>query len=179
MEKALYGYMIDEEGFVWNKKHTQPLKGKITKDGYRELCLLVDGNNKYIREHRLIAMAFVPNPKPEWYDIVNHKDGNKLNNTPNNLEWTNVEGNTKHAYANKLCSNKKATEAARLVNTNIYEVWKDNQLIGTYKGLKETSAAIGCNEKTITNCIRENRSSRKGYFFIKKGVNCHCDKSAN
>lgn len=72
------------------------IRAKITKDGYYETTLTMAGKPKTIRTHRLVAFAFCENPynKPE----VNHKDGNKLNNSADNLEWVTSSENQKHAY---------------------------------------------------------------------------------
>ena len=72
------------------------LKSKVTKDGYYETALSKNGKYKYIRTHRLVAMAFCENPNNK--NEVNHIDGNKLNNRADNLEWVTSSENQKHAY---------------------------------------------------------------------------------
>ena len=130
-----------------------------------------NGKKKYERVHRLVALAFLDNPNS--FPVVNHLNGIKDDNRVENLEWTTVRGNTKHAVDNDLSGFKQhlkeKTDKARLSNTNYYEVWKDDTLLGTYYGLKETAKAINVNEKTIRNCLKENRVSRDGYRFICLG----------
>lgn len=75
------------------------LNGHINCFGYH----IVKLGNKNIPVHRLVAKAFVPNPHN--YEVVNHLDGNKLNNKAGNLEWTTLAGNAKHANDTGL--NKK------------------------------------------------------------------------
>jgi hypothetical protein len=50
--------------------------------------------------HRLVAIAFIPNPNN--YPIINHLDCDPKNNNVENLEWTTISGNVIHAYANGL-----------------------------------------------------------------------------
>lgn len=63
--------------------------------GYSMVQLWKNGKSKFCTAHRLVALAFIPNPKnlPQ----VNHKDLNKENNCVSNLEWIDGNGNMKHA----------------------------------------------------------------------------------
>ena len=77
------------------------LIGNMSFDGYlRALIKRDDGKFRTIGVHRLVAMAYIPNPdnKPE----VNHIDGNKLNNCVENLEWVWGWENVEHALKSGL-----------------------------------------------------------------------------
>lgn len=95
------GYSIDELGTVYNDMSQKIRSVSITPKGYANLRLKSpDGKRKHMRVHRLVAMAFIPNPHnlPQ----VNHKDGNKLNNRVDNLEWCDQYHNMQHAYKTGL-----------------------------------------------------------------------------
>lgn len=77
------------------------LKGWVGTQGYRMVTLKnQEGKRKTYRLHILVAKAFVPNPKN--HPQVNHKDGNKLNCMPFNLEWSTQIDNLYHAYRTGL-----------------------------------------------------------------------------
>jgi hypothetical protein len=68
---------------------------------YLAVDLVLNGKRKMHKIHRLVSMGFIENPnnKPQ----VNHKDGNKLNNHFNNLEWVTSKENAQHGWQNGLC----------------------------------------------------------------------------
>ena len=78
---------------VSTRKLTE-LATEETPKGYLRVYLYKNGKRKHHKIHRLVAKAFIPNPedKPQ----VNHKDGNKKNNSITNLEWVTDEENKLH-----------------------------------------------------------------------------------
>lgn len=89
------GYYVTREGRVYSdakKKFLTPTKDKT----YAVVSVKQNDTVKTVRVHRLVALTFLPNDDPSK-DIVNHKDGNKLNNHVDNLEWCTHGENMKHA----------------------------------------------------------------------------------
>ena len=72
------------------------LKTCIGSHGYYHVSL--EGRKHCI--HKLVAAAFIENPNK--YNCINHKDGNKLNNTIENLEWCNHKINNNRAFNKRL-----------------------------------------------------------------------------
>lgn len=71
------------------------LKQTFTSTGYKKVELKKDGISKSFKVHRLVAMAFIVNTYEKPF--INHKDGNRINNIVDNLEWCTQKENMKHA----------------------------------------------------------------------------------
>lgn len=91
-------------GEVKNLKTGNVLKGSVTFNGYRVIGKRVEGVSTSIFAHRIVADAMIPNPYN--LPVVNHKDGDKLNNNVSNLEWCTQSHNLKHAAENGMLNTK-------------------------------------------------------------------------
>ena len=91
---------LEVSNFGEVKSHGKIIKGEITSGGYCRVHISHKGVQYKFLVHRLVAEAFIPNPKrlPE----VNHIDGNKQNNSVDNLEWCTRSQNTSHAFKTGL-----------------------------------------------------------------------------
>lgn len=101
-EIEIKGYYVSNFGNIKGRSG-KILKLHTNKNGYFNVTVYPNGKHngcKCLKIHRLVAKAFIPNPNN--LPIINHIDGNKLNNNVSNLEWCTYSYNTKHAYDNKL-----------------------------------------------------------------------------
>lgn len=151
-------YFINEDGTVFDSKYQKNVATWIDTVGYRQ-CYLKDSDGKKHskRIHRLLAMAFIPNPNnlPQ----VNHKDGDKLNNNIDNLEWISNKDNTQHGYDNGLYKFKTRCHAI-----NVYT--KDYKFYKQYKSIRSMCEELGINRKTVTMILKgEKVTNNYNYEF--------------
>lgn len=117
------GYQVSNTGKVRNLKDFRLLGQSLNKNGYYTVNLRRDLESYTCLVHRLVAIAFIPNP--DNLPIVNHKDENTINPNVENLEWCTEEYNVNYGTAreraketrlkNKLLNQSK--EAAKIIES--------------------------------------------------------------
>ena len=119
------------------------LKGKIMslsveKDGYLVVALSKKGARKMHKVHRLVAAAFIGGEHRGLQ--INHIDGDKSNNSVDNLEWCSCKQNILHKF-NALGYTQKDTRRGRTVT-----VLSDGKQYGS---IKSAARALHVNPQTI------------------------------
>ena len=102
---------LRKNGRLDNRKGKQ-LRPSIDKYGYERVVLTKDGIRKTYSVHKLVALAFIPNPENKT--TINHIDGNKRNNNVLNLEWATEKENQNHKWKNGL-ANYNRDERGRFI----------------------------------------------------------------
>jgi len=98
-------------------------------NGYLQVALYKARSPRYRNVHRLVAQAFVPNPSGKPH--VNHKDGNKQNNVPNNLEWVTPHENTQHGLVVGLLTVGESRYNAKLTEKDVREIRQSSDYLRT------------------------------------------------
>lgn len=123
-----------------------------------------DGKNKKRRLHRLIAIAYIHNPKPDTFNVVGHKDNNKANFNLNNLYWTTTSENTQKAYDDQLAKNDMGIKDSQSKPIAVYR--NDGKLLSVYGSIKEAGRNIeGYSASGIAQVVDRIAKGRKGCYF--------------
>lgn len=145
------------------KKHKEMIiKQSINGNGYYQVCLRKENIKKNLLVHRLIAEAFIDNPdnKP----TINHIDGNRLNNSINNLEWaTMLEQQIHRVYylghkniIGEKCRNARIQQQKRKVK-------RSDGII--FDSIKEAANGNESLRKNINKCVRGHQKTAGGYSW--------------
>ena len=135
---------------------------KTNTDGY--FCLRVKPCGKIYKVHRIVAMAFIPNPenKPQ----VNHIDGNKQNNHISNLEWVTAKENVNHAWKTGLSKPLFGKNSKHKTPVLQYDV-KGN-FLGAYPTIRLAAKATGTSENGISDVINKRQITSGGFIWAKQ-----------
>lgn len=101
-------------------KGTRLLKPAKTKRGYLNVIFCVNQTKVHKLIHRLVAEAFIPNPRN--LEQVNHINGNKEDNTVENLEWCTSEYNNQHALNRGLLNRYEDRPEAKLTKELVLKI---------------------------------------------------------
>lgn len=148
LTKGISHYFISNYGKV---KTIDKVKNNFcTINGYKVVSIME--TIYYI--HRLMALTFLKNPENK--KIVNHKDGNKLNDTLENLEWVTSSENNIHAIQNGLSTRSKKVVQ---YDSNMNKICEFNSIV-------ECSKAINIGRSCISgSCSGKYKTTKCGYIF--------------
>lgn len=138
-------------------------------NGYYQFGLNKDGKRKIVYAHIIIASTFIDNPDSQNLKYVNHKDGNKLNNKIENLEWCTASENNIHSY--RELNRKKSDEGAH--PKIVYIIDTKNKILKYYESIAETSRNINLSCTQVNRYIHSNKKWKGRYIFVSdndKGV---------
>ena len=162
------------------RQRDQLIKGKPT--GYKYVTLYKSGElYQGISVHRLVALTYIDNPEGKAW--VNHKDGNKSNNSVNNLEWTTISENIQHSIKTGLRKYKKGAEhhntgvkrtnQTKKLQSKAKQGDKHPKFKGYYfingtrfASLNEAEKVTGIDRRTIKK--RTQDPTNKDYYFMSK-----------
>lgn len=130
-------YEVNRDGVIRHKRI-----GRITKQHikwrYYTVSLKKPQDNKLttVFVHRCVAEAFIPNIHN--YPMINHKDGNKLNNHVENLEWCTCSMNIQHAYDTGL-----KFPPDHPYSRPVLQIDEDNNVLNKYQSINEAEKKTG------------------------------------
>lgn len=163
-------YQVSNRGNVksLDRVSEHRISGKITLKGkpvaksfngnYYFVNLTKDGKTKRPMIHRLVAVAFLPNPDNS--PCINHKDENKLNNAVENLEWCNHKYNSNYGTCIDRSREKKEKEVLQYDLAGNY--------IRTWKSVAEAERIGGYDHRGISRCATGKRNKAYGYIWRYK-----------
>ena len=93
-------YAVTSCGKIWSYRSKKFLKPFADKNGYLKVGLYKDNKKKNFLIHRLVALAYIPNP--DGLETVDHIDGNKEHNYINNLQWMTQKDNAIKGNSKKI-----------------------------------------------------------------------------
>lgn len=137
-------YSVSDDGRIFSHRANRYLQPKIDRYGYQAIVLSKGGKSWYTTVHRLVAIAFIPNPFSKR--CVNHINEIKTDNRVENLEWATVKENDNHGTRNSRMSDTKSKKP-------VMQILPDGT-VRYFKGVKDAGRQTGINRSNIAECCK-------------------------
>jgi hypothetical protein len=164
MYGVTFNYQISNHGKVRNKMNNYILSQNL-RDGYKSVTISYFDNEKCIQKwfktHRLVGIMFVKNDDPNK-TIVNHIDGNKLNNHWKNLEWTTIAENNQHSVNSGL---------TKITKRRVTQFDMEDNEIQKFESLDAAGKATGVDDGCIAKVCKGSRKSAGGFKWKYTDIN--------
>jgi len=155
-------YKISNLGNVVISKTEKAAHSKVFKTGYKYVYVSKKQNPKNFLIHRLVAAAFIPNPENK--KTVNHKDGNKLNNSIKNLEWATHKENINHAIKTLKIKYGSGVKKGRLFK-HVVQISLDGFILNTFDSRLNASIETGVSKSNISMCATGKYKTAGGFIW--------------
>lgn len=165
-------YFVSNLGNV--RKKEKSIKKTERIDGYIKVRINYGDYVKNLFVHRLVAIAFIPNP--DNLPQVNHIDGDKSNNTVTNLEWCTEKENQKHRievlHKDMIGENNPmfgvSGSKSPVYKGLIYQHdMKTGEIINSYEGSGEAAKAVNGKASGVIRVLNLPNRSYKGYRWTR------------
>ena len=155
----------------------KPKKSFPNSMGYLRTNLFKNGQGKNYFVHRIVAEAFVPNPKN--LPCIDHIDRNYLNNSADNLRWctqkencnnpltreyANIKNRSKEVHEKRLATKRKNQSYG--CEVPVYYIDEQGKKI-SFKSMTEAARIIGCSQSTLSIALKKNRPVYGIQFYFE------------
>ena len=151
-------YEVSNLGRVRSLETERILKPSKNTCGYLFVSLYKNGIKKAVRIHRLVALAFIPNP--DNLPCINHKDEDKTNNTVDNLEWCDDKYNANYGTRNERIAEKTRKPVLQ------YDLL--GNFIREWPSITKVEEETGIWQTHISKCCLGLRHTAGGYLWKYK-----------
>lgn len=153
---------ISNYGNVRYSINKKPKAYHLNKYGYPTIHIQKNRKIYAYRIHRLVAILFIENSRPDEYDCINHKDENPQNNHVDNLEWCNRKYNNNYGGHNLRC--------AKSHSKPIVQYTLDGEIVKEWESAKTASRELGFPQSAINWCCLKKKkyNSCKGFLWRYK-----------
>lgn len=157
-------YYINKKGELFTDNGNKKMKDCL-KNGYvKNTLVLKDGSQKSFFRHRLVMICF--NKVDNYKNLqVNHIDGNKQNNTLNNLEWCTNQENRIHAVKLGLAASLKGEDnpASKLLESQVLDIVND---LLNHVPYSQICKKYNCSKSTISAI-----KNKRNWVYLTKNIN--------